>query len=356
MQKVLVIIFFTIFAFLPRSIFAQLENGAGKITFLEGTCQVKKSLYGQFQDAVLDQTIHTSERVRTLHDSQTEITLTDSSTIFLTEDSEITIDRSVVRENTYTSIGLLFGNIRVFVRKLLIQKEEFTINTISVTAGIRGTEFNVAVREDGAVLINVEEGAIETTFNGDRHTIEKGSASAFLVTGEREDFKRPIDIQKWREEVIRMIRRNPEVFLRRLLARERAIIEQLKEDQKRLERLRSDFEEFRERVAELERQGRYQEELDLIERQIIIVKRVMIYFLRARKNLAVIRSVIVLAARIEQKIDPDVARASRALRQLRAEYTRITYVIRRINEAERRLRRVLFLLNRKYIELEEKLR
>jgi hypothetical protein len=50
-----------------------------------------------------------------------------------------------------------------------------------------------------------------------------------------------------------------------------------------------------------------------------------------------------------------VARTSRALRQLRAEYTRITYVIRRINEAERRLRRVLFLFNRKYNELEEKL-
>jgi hypothetical protein len=356
MCKVPHIIFLTIFTLLPLAISAQPESGAGEITFLEGTCQVKKSLHGQYQNAVLGQTVYTSERVRTLLESRTEITLTDSSTIFLTEDSEITIDQSVLREDTYTSIGLLFGNIRVFVGRLMAGKEEFAVNTVSVTAGIRGTEFDVAVREDGAVLINVESGEIRTTFDEDQHTIEEGSASTFLITGEREDFERPVDIQKWRGEAIRRIGQNPEAFLLRLLMRERVIIERLREDQERLGGLKDNFEVFRERVADLERQGRYREELEVIQMQIIIVKRVMTYFMRARRNLAVIRSVIVLAARIEQEVDTDVARTSRALRQLRAEFTRITYIIRRITEAERRLRRVLFLLNRKYDELEEKLR
>ena len=63
-------------------------------------------------------------------------------------------------------MGLLFGSIRLFVTKLLPERQEFQVNTVSVTAGIRGTEFTVNVREDGDVLIQVEQGEIEAETDG----------------------------------------------------------------------------------------------------------------------------------------------------------------------------------------------
>jgi hypothetical protein len=336
------------------SSFLQAENEEceelGSVTFIEGQCQVKSG-DGEYGTAVLDQAVHSSDTVKTLKDSGAEITLLDGNVMKITEDTEVTLDTWQVREESRTNIGLLFGSVKLFVKRFSKDKDEFTVATATVTAGVRGTEFDVSLREDGEVLINVEEGSIETEYDGDTHTIAKGNAAVYNIEGQRKDYKGRVEYTQWRREALERIKENPALFLKRMLARERVIIARLKQNQVRMEQYRKEFAVFLKKAQYLHGRKMYRQERALIIQQIEKTKRVLRFFILARRQLAGIRSLIVLAGRIEKQLDPETARELPSLQELRREYGRITYVITKINEADKKLRQVLFMLNRRLDEL-----
>ena len=172
------------------------NDGAGKITFLKGTCYVK-GLNDEYKRALVDQLVYTSDTIKTLENSEIEITLSDQNKIIITEDSELSIHHSTIREKKYTNIGLQFGSITLFINKLMPDNDLFEVNTITATAGIRGTEFDVTTREDGAVLINVNQGQVETEYQNKRHIITGGKSSVYYLTKGREDFNRRIEYREW---------------------------------------------------------------------------------------------------------------------------------------------------------------
>ncbi|UCB46359.1 MAG: FecR domain-containing protein, partial [Spirochaetota bacterium] len=230
-----------------------------------------------------------------------------------------------------------------------------SVNTATVTAGVRGTEFDVSIREDGEVLINVEEGEIETEVDGERHTITRGNASTFSIIEARRDFKGRVDRTKWRQQALDKLRENPALFIKKMLERERLIIARLKQNQTRMEQYRKDFVIFLKKVQYLEQRKMYRQERALIIQQIEKTRKAIGFFIIVRRQLAGIRSFIVIAARLEQRLDPETVKQLPSLQELKREYQRITYVIVKINEADRKLRRVLFMLNRKLDELNRKI-
>ncbi len=260
----------------------------------------------------------------------------------------------MIREKKYINLGLLFGSVRLFISKLTPEEDEFAINTITTTAGIRGTEFDVSVREDGAVLINVDQGLIETEFNDKIHTIYGESSSIFYLTEEREDLDKRIDPKEWQKKAIQRIRENPSFYLRKMIERERKIIEALKARQKNIEEYRKEWIAFLRRIQYLENRKMYDEEKRLIERQMARTKRGIMALMFARRHLAAIRSIIVLVARIEGQLDPETVKKLPSITRLREKYNRLSKIIRKIDEAERNLMKVLYVLNKKYDELNEK--
>jgi hypothetical protein len=306
-----------------------------------------------YEKAQLNQPLYSADLVKTLHDSEVEITFHDNIKIFLTEDSELQLHRSMIREKDYTSIGLLFGKIKAIVGKLSPERSEFSINTVTITAGIRGTSFEVAVREDGAVLVAVEEGEVEMKYGKESYIIPQGNASSFLITGEKKDYTVPPDYKAWSAEALEKFKENPEQFFKRLLERERLIIERLKDERTKLESYKEEWDVFIRHVDFSHRHGRYEEELELIEKQIERTKRIMIHLSVTRRNLAIIRSIFVLTARIEQQISPEVAKKLPSLQELKKEFVKASVVIRRIDEAEHKLRKVLYILNRRYDEIKK---
>ncbi|MBN2324349.1 MAG: FecR domain-containing protein [Spirochaetes bacterium] len=330
------------------------ENGideeVGKITYIIGTCRIKGE-DGEYGDASVDLPVRTSDTVQTLSASEAEITLDDGNLIRLTEDSEITIDNWQLREETRTNISLLFGSVKLAIGRFRKGKDEFSVNTATVLAGVRGTEFDVSLREDGEVLINVEEGSIETDYDGDTHTITKGNASRFPIQNKRQDFKGRIDKEKWRREAIERIKEDPEAFLQRLLVRERLIIMHLKQNEERMEQFRKDFAAFLKRTRYLHEKKLYRQERVLIIAQMEKTKKALGFFITARRQLTGIRSLMVIAARIEAELDPAAREDLASLQEIRREYGRMSVAIKRLDEAQKKLRGVLFMLNKRLDEL-----
>jgi hypothetical protein len=330
------------------------SEAVGTVTYIQGNCLIK-SEYGDYTDAAQGQTVESMDTIKTLEHSEAEITLYDENLIKITEDTEVSIDALQLQENRYTNIGLLFGSIKLYVKRFVKDTEVLSVNTATVTAGVRGTEFDVSIREDGEVLINVEEGEIETEFDGIKHTIKKGNASVFSMVGPREDFKDNVDREAWRKAAMERLQKNPAQFTQKMLERERMIIARLKENQPRMEQYRKDFELFMKKIQDLERREMYRQERILIIRQIEKTRKVIGYFIMTRRQLNGIRSLIVLVARLEQKLPPETVAQLPSLQELKREYQKTTVVIQRISETDRRLRGALFMLNRKLIEVNRKI-
>jgi hypothetical protein len=329
-------------------------DAVGTITYIQGFCQVKNE-DGEYKGAKLDQTIYAKQTLKTLGRSEAEVALFDGNVIRITEDSETVIDSLQIRENRYTNIGLLVGSIKLFIKKFSKNSEEFTVDTATVLAGVRGTEFDVSVREDGEVLINVAEGEVETEYDGQKHTITKGNASTFSLIRARRDFKRRIDESTWRDEALDRIRENPAIFVEKMLERERVIIARLKRSQPRMDQYRNDFIIFLKKAQYLEQKKLYRQERALILQEIEKTKKAIGFFIIARRQLIGIRSLIVLSGRIEQELEPETVKQLPSLLELKREYQKVTFIIRKINEADMKLRRVLFVLNRKLDELNKKI-
>jgi hypothetical protein len=348
------LILIILIAFIPLLGKAEEDEAIGTITFIQGACQIK-SEDGDYEDAVLDQTVYAKQAIKTLESSEAEIALFDGNVVRVTEDSETVVDSLQIRENRYTNIGLIFGSIKLFVKRFSKDSEEFSVNTATVTAGVRGTEFDVSIREDGEVLINVLEGEIETEYDGEKHTITRGNASTFDLIEARRDFKELVDQATWRKQALDRLRENPALFIRKMLERERVIIARLKQNQARMEQYRKDFVIFLKKAKYLEQNKMYRQERALILQQIEKTRKAIGFFIIARRQLVGIRSLIVLAARIEQRLDPETVKQLPSLLELKREYQKINYVIIKINQADRKLRGVLFLLNRRLDELNRKI-
>jgi len=341
-----ILLIIIIFTFVPAAL-AETQDSSGDISYIEGTCLIQQTPDKEFSKARIGQAVFSSGSIKTLPESKAEITLPDGSTILVTEDSEITVQRSSLEQHTYTSIGLLFGSIRLFVKKLLPERQEFQVNTVAVTAGIRGTEFTATVREDADVLLQVDKGVIETEAGTSKFTITSGKTSSFSLSGERKDFKAPVDTVRWRQAAVARIKQNPEAVLKLMFEREKMIIERLKKDQTKLEEYRRNWYRFLMWADYLEKHGKYDELSGLIKKEKVYTLKVLVYLIGVRRRLAIIRSVLVLTAHIEKSLEPERAKKLPVLKRIRDEYIKINFIIRRIDETEQKLKKVLFVLNRK---------
>jgi hypothetical protein len=367
---------------------ARENESDGRITYIEGTCLIKPE-GGAYRAAAVDQEVFSSDTVKTGLGSEAEVTLRDGSGIVVTEDTELTVSQFALGEKRYTSIGLLIGRVRTMVGKL--QKGgEFSVNTLTVTAAVRGTVFEASVREDGAVLIGVEEGLVEVEYEGgpggaglsigagepgkvdeldgsgangesgslggwaQRREIPEGETIAFYLSGEQEKFRGRIDPGTWRGKAPQTIRENPGAVVRTLLERERAVIEALKKQQGKADEYRREWAEFLRKVQYLESRGLYEREEELIEAGMEKTRRGLLFLMRARRNLTVMRSILVIAVRIERTVGPDGAKDLPSIEEIRKEYGKIGFVIGRLQDAEAKLKRVLSILNNTLSRLESK--
>jgi hypothetical protein len=95
-------------------------------------------------------------------------------------------------------------------------------------------------------------------------------------------------------------------------------------------------------------------EKKIIDNQIVRLEAALALVVSARRNLTALRSILAIAGRVENSI-PEHRKQSviPILEQLKREYIRMSSVIQKLTDAERKLRNVLIVLNKKSTQVEK---
>jgi ferric-dicitrate binding protein FerR (iron transport regulator) len=147
------------------------------VTFLEGSATASgRSLE---EGAILQE----GETIETQAGGRIEIAVPGGTLIRLGESSRLTLSAAEPRKRF--SARLLLGNLWTRVHKLL-DGESFQIETENGVAGVRGTEFRVAVAADQPDLVRVYEGAVQVQSRDARWSHQVGPGSELRFRREAE--------------------------------------------------------------------------------------------------------------------------------------------------------------------------
>lgn len=122
--------------------------------------------------------LHVGDTVQTQQGGRIEIAIPGGSLIRLGENSRFII--SVAEPRKHFNLRLLIGDLWTRVHKLL-GGESFEIETENGVAGVRGTEFRVAVETDQPDLLRVYEGDVQVQGRYERwsHQVGPGNELRF---------------------------------------------------------------------------------------------------------------------------------------------------------------------------------
>lgn len=133
-------------------------DSGGKLKSAMGQVWVKP--VGQSETkAIVGNDVSAGARVRTGPNSNAEIEMLDGSLLRLQPDTTIALS-SVKRQQRKTSVLLFLGRVWSKVTRSATGSTSYEINTPNAVAGVRGTEFETAVGDDGSAKVRVTEGKV----------------------------------------------------------------------------------------------------------------------------------------------------------------------------------------------------
>jgi len=128
-------------------------------------------------------TLDPGTRVRTSADGSATISFDDGSKLRLEPSSQVLLSaypRKSARKNSVllsarkNSVLLFFGRVWSKVTRSVSGDTSYEVNTPNAVCGVRGTEFETAVADDGSVRVRVSEGKVSVADDGDEALVEEG--------------------------------------------------------------------------------------------------------------------------------------------------------------------------------------
>lgn len=171
------------------------------VMYMEGTAKIKSSS-GSLRAADFGSTVTYGESVITGKDGLVEMTLPNGSTIRVTQDSVFNYSETGTGSDSRPILATLAGSVSYKLNKSVGRSP--LIQTNSMVAGVRGTEFTVFAGRDGSVLLAVTEGIVDVSAQGE--TVELLKDEAVQVDpGEKPGEKyvwlgRELDFSSWNQD------------------------------------------------------------------------------------------------------------------------------------------------------------
>jgi len=132
-----------------------------KIDFLVGDVSVKPRGLSSVK-ARRGQVVNPGDSIETGAKSMAVI-FTNGNKITVREKTKVMLSESKDSAGKYGSLSVFAGNVNCKMNKLKKQGGTYEVNSASAVAAVRGTEFDVSVADNGATLLNVEEGTVVLT-------------------------------------------------------------------------------------------------------------------------------------------------------------------------------------------------
>ncbi len=165
----------------------------GKLTVAQGTVFVKAGESAE-QPGKAGETVPGGARIRTGADGQAEVTFPDGTKMQVRPSTQVALS-GAKRADQKSSVVLFFGRVWSKVSRSVTGTTSYEVNTPNAVAGVRGTEFETAVADDGTAKVRVTEGKVavasdvddeaEDVSRGEETTADaKGVGDASSSTGE----------------------------------------------------------------------------------------------------------------------------------------------------------------------------
>jgi hypothetical protein len=170
------------------------------IVYVEGSAKVKSGS-GSLREADIGGTVGYGESVITGRDGLVELTLPNGSSIKLSQNSVFSYSSLGSGSDERPVLATTAGRVSYKLKKATGRSP--MIQTNSMVAGVRGTEFTVFAGMDGSVLLAVEGGIVDVEAQGKTVSLVKDEAvevepgkapgAKFVYLG------RPLDFSSWNQ-------------------------------------------------------------------------------------------------------------------------------------------------------------
>ena len=132
-------------------------GSVAKIKRIDGTVSVLKKGAEKWRTARVNMPLSEGDAVYSREESFAEIVYSSGAILRMDEDTKILI-KKVSEKKTKTETPL--GNVWANMRKLVISKKEFELESPTATAAIRGTVFQMNTDKDSSTDVSVYEGKV----------------------------------------------------------------------------------------------------------------------------------------------------------------------------------------------------
>lgn len=144
---------------------AYLNKFKGKVEIFDSSANPRKAL--------IQSPLYEGYLIKTGSKAECEIIFKDKSVIFVSENTEIKIEKAVLEKDRRDfSLDFLRGKILFFVQKMV--NSAYKIKTPTAVCAVRGTDFSVIASSDSA-LVGLFEGKMEIEKDGSARQINPGS-------------------------------------------------------------------------------------------------------------------------------------------------------------------------------------
>lgn len=226
MKKITLII--TIFSLLAGMAFATSETIA-VLSDKEGKVHIQKLGTEVKEPVEINASIKRRYFLITGSESKAVIKYNDGSLIKINENTKIYINDYAVGKKK-RGIGLCFGTILCKISKIT-KKKKFNVYTPAAVAGVRGTEFEAGVADNGDAIISVKEGIVNVSSEKSSNTVtEKQAAVAELKKDKPESIsEKKLKLDDWVLDSNKKISKAPEQAMQGISKKMDKVINDAKE-------------------------------------------------------------------------------------------------------------------------------
>lgn len=237
------ITFFIIFAWLTGSGLA--DGTAGRLVAVKGKVwtQAPKDKETRARAGV---SLLPGTRIRTGDDGKAEVVFEDGSSVVIQNNTSMVLSGIKRHKKKKTSILIFFGRIWNRVSKVIGKQSHYEVNTPVVVCGVRGTEFETAVGEDGTSWVLVTEGEVNVAGDARDESVVAGQeveADVEAGLGAKSKTEKEVDWDQWHEKRRDHLRKDGKKLVdhfKRQILDQQAALEELREKQKKIVGLRDD--------------------------------------------------------------------------------------------------------------------
>lgn len=221
---------------------------------VEGTVEVRRPSKEAFSDVRTGDRIGHGSRIRTADDGKVVLQFGDGTKARVMPKSEVVVRAPGTAAGRPNGVVLFFGRLWTSVVKSVSGQETFEVRGANAVAGVRGTEFEVGIADDGAVRVVVSEGQVDV--RGDRGDRVESVKPGFMVDSdprgrlqERRKTPETLDWDGWFARRARVLEQRGQAVAKNLHGR-------LDRRKQKVEALIAQQKQLREQIEALEQQKR----------------------------------------------------------------------------------------------------